>query len=399
LIAHQEVRHPNNKSYKILRPQQLPFISYAWEWSFSMLKDAALCTLENALEALSFGMILKDANTFNIQFLKGKPILIDTLSFEHYDEQENWIAYRQFCEHFLAPLLLMKYTHASLNKLLVTYPNGIPLSVCADLLPWKARLNLHVNLHIILQSKINSSPQKKENKSTFSKQKMLTLLRGLYQFVSSLQIKKEKTVWDDYYHESILSQAYLDEKKQRVYGMLQKIKFQTMLDLGANDGVFTMLYKNTDKQLIALDEDRNCIEKLYSDCKNENIQNIIPLIVDLTAPSPGVGWNLEERTSIWNRVKPDVTLALALIHHLAIANNIPLDKIISFFYTLSDYLLIEFVPKEDPKVQELLAYRIDVFDGYHVANFKLLIAPYYETIQETQIANTERTLFLLRRKN
>lgn len=366
-----------------------------------MLQDAALCTLENALIALDADMILKDANTFNIQFLNGAPLLIDTLSFERYVEGESWIAYRQFCEHFLAPLVLMKYCNTSLIKLMTAYPNGIPLDICKSMLPLKARFNLNVYLHIFLQSKLSTSSSGAKHSSTertFSKAKLLTLLNGLRDFIQSLQPNKDQTVWDHYYNETILSQHYLNEKKKLVSSYLQTIPFNTLLDLGANEGQFSILYQNTDKQIIALDEDRNCIEKLYRHCRQQQIKNILPLVCDLTAPSPCIGWNLDERPSIFQRINADVSLALALVHHLAIANNIPLEKIISFLASLSTYLIIEFVPKEDPKVKQLLANRNDIFDQYTLTHFRSLVEDGFEIVKEDMIESTERILFLLKRK-
>lgn len=403
LITHTETEQSsaNQEPAFILKPTQITTISYVWEWSFSMLRDAALCTLENALIALDVGMILKDANTFNIQFLKGSPVMIDTLSFELYNEGDNWIAYRQFCEQFLAPLLLMKYCNASLIKLTQAYPNGIPLHVCKAMLPFKSRFNLNVYLHIFLQSKLSSSTagiREKDTQKTFSKGKLLTLLNGLKSFIQSLKLEKDKTVWDNYYDETILSQHYLEEKKNVVKSYLHMIPFSHLLDLGANDGQFSRLYMNTDKQITALDEDRNCIEKLYTDCCREKINNIIPLVCDLTAPSPSIGWNLEERPSIFQRIHADVTLALALIHHLAIANNIPLEKIISFLASLSPYLIIEFVPKEDPKVKQLLANRTDIFDQYTLEHFRSVIGSCFEILNEDKIESTDRIIFLLKRK-
>ena len=391
---------PDLKAAFILLPEQLPQISYAWEWSFSMLKDAALCTLNNALEALEYGMILKDANTFNIQFLNGKPILIDTLSFEIHHEKESWIAYRQFCEQFVAPLVLMKYCNASLNKLLLAYPDGIPLDICKSMLPFKARWNVHVYLHIFLQSKLSSGKNAKtgSSKQEFSKQKLLTLLNGLKSFITSLHIPADKTTWDNYYEETILSKEYLDEKKMLVTSFLKEISFHSLLDLGSNDGEFSLMYQQTEKQILSLDEDRNCIERLYLHCKKNEIENITPLICDLTSPSPDIGWNNEERPAMYKRIQTDVTLALALIHHLAIAKNIPLAKIVSFLAGFSQYLIIEFVGKEDPKVKQLLANRKDIFDRYTLPHFKECLLPYYDIVKETKISVSDRTLFLLKRK-
>ncbi len=402
LIEHKEVNDISTEQdvFRVIRPEQIPVISYAYEWSFSMLKDAAMCTLNNVLEALEFDMILKDANTYNIQFLNGAPLLIDTLSFETYYENQSWTAYRQFCEHFIAPLILMKYCNASLNKLLIAYPNGIPLEVCKSMLPLRARFNVHVYLHVFLQNNLSTNRESslKQPSSLFTKQKLMTLLNGLKSFVSSLYERKEKTTWDQYYEATITSQDYLEEKNKMVLSFLELVPFQTILDLGANDGVFSLLYTNTAKQIVALDEDRNCIERLYVRCKQDRITNIIPLVANVAHPSPDIGWNNEERTALFKRIQADLTLSLALIHHLAIANNIPLEKILSWLHSLSPYLLIEFVEKEDPKVQQLLANRKDVFDTYSLAHFKTIIAPLYVILKEGQIPGSSRMLFLLKRK-
>jgi hypothetical protein len=401
LIPHEEVDSIplQSNTFKIIKPQQISLVNYAYEWSFEMLKDAALCTLDTALEAISYGMILKDANTFNIQFDQGKPILIDTLSFEIYNEAESWIAYRQFCECFLAPLLLMKYCNRSLNKLLIAYPNGIPIAVCKSMLPFSARFNLHVNLHIFLQNKVsNQKPNPTTTRPAFSKPKMLTLLNGLKSFVRSFDAANDKTTWDNYYDETILSTQYLEEKKDLVVHFLKQIEFHTLLDLGANDGVFSMLYKNAKKQIIAVDEDRNCIEKLYRTCKAEGIRNILPLIIDLTAPSPAIGWHNSERDSFFQRTKPDVTLALALIHHLAIGHNISLQQIANFLFSFSKYVIIEFVDKTDPKVIQLLQNRKDIFTEYQIADFKKWMRSKFDILEEKQLTQKSRTLFLFKRK-
>jgi hypothetical protein len=183
LLSHQTV-HENltgsSNWYLTLQPQFVPFISYPYEWCFDMLKDAALLTLEAAKEALNFGMILKDASAYNVQLLNGKMIFIDTLSFEKYDEQKPWIAYRQFCEHFFAPLALMHYLKEPLQNLFIAYPDGIPLAIAAKMLPFKSKLKLHSYLHLHLQSsmtKTKTTENKKE--SSFSKQKMKNLLQSL----------------------------------------------------------------------------------------------------------------------------------------------------------------------------------------------------------------------------
>ncbi|MEQ1554283.1 MAG: hypothetical protein ABL929_08905, partial [Ferruginibacter sp.] len=194
---------------KVIKPTEIPFISYPYEWSFDMWRDAAIVTLKIALQALEHGMYLKDATPFNIQFYNGRPVFIDTLSFEIYENNKPWIAYRQFCENFLSLLLLMHYGHRDLGKLLQIFPAGIPLEITKKLLPFKAMLNVQVYLHIWLQANISQKKSEKNVKEkSFSKQNFVTLLNGLLSLVINLKQKQIKSVWNNYYTETILGNDY-----------------------------------------------------------------------------------------------------------------------------------------------------------------------------------------------
>src|SRR3989344_836563 len=155
LIPHEEVRGEKlpAAAHNIIRPEQVPFISYPYEWCFSELKDAALLTLKIQRIALRSGMCLKDASAYNVQFKNGKPILIDTLSFETYRSGAPWVAYRQFCEHFLVPLALMSRSEIRLGGLMRVYPNGIPLDLASKLLPWRSWFSPALFFHLHLHSK------------------------------------------------------------------------------------------------------------------------------------------------------------------------------------------------------------------------------------------------------
>lgn len=382
----------------IILPQQIPVITYPYEWSFAMWQDAALLTLNIAKEAIDKEMLLKDATPFNIQFVKGSPVFIDTLSFELYSPEKPWVAYRQFCECFLAPLLLQQYCHADMGKIFTLYPNGIPLEILVSLLPKKAKWNLHTYLHIYLQAATVTKADKIKNAKAatkFSKQKMLLLLNGLITYVARLHVKKAKTNWDDYYASTILSDEYLQEKTKLVTSFLSTISYSSIIDLGANDGHFSLLFKNTATEIIAVDGDANCINKLYSTIRNQKIKNILPLINTLHTPSPAIGWNNAERTSFNERIKGDVVLSLALIHHLAIANNLPFQFIAEWFALMGKYLLIEFVPKTDEKVQLLLQNRQDIFTNYTVTNFENVFSKKFKIVQQQKIKGTERILYLM----
>ena len=403
LISHEEVDtsfflQNNLDDVKIILPEQLPFISYPYEWSFDMWKDAAIVTLKVMQIALKKGMILKDATPFNIQFYNGRPVFIDTLSFEIYEEGKPWIAYRQFCECFLSPLLLMHYGHRDMAKFFMVYPDGIPLEITKSLLPLKSKFNLHVNMHILLHNKVSSiSKHSPKSNKDFSFKKLQILIKGLLDFVSSLTPKKDKSTWDDYYTDTIIQNQYLLHKKNIVAGFCELICFKKVIDLGANDGFFSMLLKEKAHSIIAVDFDSNCVNKLYKKIRNENILNIVPIVATLNLPSPAIGWANAERTSLTTRLDADLVLALALVHHLAISNNVPLTKIAEWFSKMGNYLIVEFVPKNDEKVKQLLLHRTDIFFDYKIENFKAALSVYYNIIKEQKVGDTERLVFLMKR--
>jgi hypothetical protein len=278
LVKHEEVNATSFTQItecKIILPEQIPFISYPYEWSFDMWKDAALLTLQIAMAALKKEMLLKDATPFNIQFVNGRPIFIDTLSFENYEAGKPWIAYHQFSECFLAPLLLMHYCHPDTNKLFTVYPNGIPMDVLASLLPKRSRWNMNTFLHIHLQAKFaGKQKQKPGGQNNFSRQKLELLLKGLESFVQKLLPKKVKTTWDDYYTDTILGDDYLAAKTTLVKSFCNFIDFKTVIDLGANDGHFSRLFGDN-KNVVATDADSNCINELYLKIKKESLSNIL----------------------------------------------------------------------------------------------------------------------------
>lgn len=402
LVPHEEIAHLPGTDFpkgRVILPMQIPFISHPYEWSFDMWKDAALLTLQIAGTALKKGMILKDATPFNVQFCKGKPVFIDTLSFEIYEEEKPWIAYRQFCECFLAPMLLMHYCHPDTNRIFTVYPNGIPLDVLKSLLPARSKLNLNTYLHIHLQSNISGTGKGKQNGGNdFSKHKLETILRGLTSFVNDLRMKKNKAGWTDYYTDTILGEEYLKEKGRMVQSFLQNTAYKTVVDLGSNDGHFSFLIATPQKEIIAVDGDAGCINTLYDRIKSRKINNIHPLLINFFAPSPAIGWNNRERNSLAERLKGDLVMALALVHHLAIAGNVPLSMIAQWLIPMGKYLVIEFVPKEDEKVKLLLQNRKDIFYNYSLPEFKKAFGEHYEIIREETVGDTNRSLFLMKLK-
>lgn len=403
LIPHQETETQisgSKDSYKVIKPEPIAFVSFPYEWSFSQLKDAALLTLSIQNQALDHGMSLKDASAFNIQFNAGRPILIDTLSLETYKPGEPWVAYRQFCQHFLAPLALMALVDIRLQMLFRTHIDGIPIDLASRLLPVRTRFNLglltHIHLHAASQRRFAGSEVKlSASRGSVSLNAMRGLVDGLRRAVEKLEWKPTGTEWADYYN---VSHNYEDEsmshKMQIVASILDDLQPTEVWDLGANTGAFTQLATEREVPTISFDIDPGAVEINYLQGKEAGDVWRLPLLLDLVNPSPAIGWNNKERESLIERGPTDFVLALALIHHLAISNNVPIDALASFFQGLGRYLLIEFVPKSDPQVQRLLAFREDIFDDYDQDTFESKFGTYFRFIRKDPIKGSERTLYL-----
>ena len=406
LIPHTESALPplsNDIAYKVLQPQRIPFISYPYEWSFSQLKDAALATLEIQTRALAHDMILKDASAYNIQFLDGKPLLIDTLSFEKYEEGGAWIAYKQFCQHFLAPLVLMSYRDVRLSQLLRTHLDGIPLDLARSLLPKRSYLNLGVLMHLHLHERAQSrhagsiAPREIADRKRLNKRDIIRICENLRSTVEGIQWDHGYTSWTNYYEGDSYKEVGFDHKFRLVNEFLSEIKPRCVWDLGANTGVFSRIASQQDIFTVSMDSDPGVVEANYLQAKREQDKYLHPLLIDLANPSASIGWANCERDSLVARSKAECVLALALIHHIAISNNVPLSKIAAFLASIGEWLIIEFVPKADKKVQKLLSSRQDIFSEYSQRNFEIVFGERFEIVRSKQIERSERILYLLRR--
>jgi len=404
LISHEEIE-PDTQfsipSYKVLKPERLPFISYPYEWCFSQLKDAALATVSIHKMALDHDMELKDASSFNIQFHKGKPILIDTLSLQRCTQGTPWIAYRQFCQHFLAPLGLMAYKDVRLSQLMKVFIDGIPLDLASKLLPnWTyliPGLLLNIHLHARMQ-------QKYANKSVSTSVKIVSapvrkgLIDHLEKIVRRISFRLKKTEWSNYQDECKYSKADTDKKAQIVEEYFSKIDPGIVWDMGANTGMYSALAAKKARLTVAMDMDHASVEQHYQACKTRNEEKVLPLWIDLTNPSPSLGWNHQERNSLQERGPADTIIALALIHHLAISNNVPLAMIAELFKISCHFLIIEFVPKSDIQVQRLLSSRQDVFPDYNQEGFEKAFGRHFLMLESTTLPDTQRIIYFMRRR-
>jgi len=380
-------------AHAVIRPRAVEFISYPYEWSFGQLKDAALLTLRAQVLAAERGFTLRDASAFNVQFVDGAPVLIDSLSFEPAEPGRPWDAYRQFCQHFLAPLALMAHRDPRLGLLLREYLDGIPLDLAARLLPLRTRLSVGLGSHIHLHARAQARPggaaaaaeaargageARGRESRRMGRTGQAAILDSLRSTVEKLEWRPQGTTWSGYTRVTSYSQAAAASKSAIVERFLGQTSGRWVWDLGANTGEFSRLAARMGRSVLALDGDPGAVEQAYRDVKRDG--------------------ELRERRSILERANADVVIALALVHHLAIGNNVPLDGIARFLASLGRELIVEFVPKEDPMVVAMLAHRRDVFPDFSIDSFRAAFEPVFETVREAPVEDSARTLFLMRRR-
>ena len=402
LIPHTEIaadltERPDR--YKILLPEQLPFISYPNEWSPCQLKDAARLTLQVLHIALEHDMILKDATPLNIQFRTGKAVFIDTLSFEKYDPSLPWVAYRQFCECFLFPLYLQHYLPTGTHKIAGAYPEGIPATTTAALLPWKSRLHMGVWLHILLPARVRHDSLPGGRSLTFNKNKLLHLTANLSNILERLNTSHvSPSTWNNYYRETIISSAYLAAKEKIFRDLTGDIVFRSALDLGANDGYFSKILAEKTVPVVAVDSDWQCINNLYQYTRQYPATDILPLCIDIADPTPATGFNNAERSSFTDRMPSELVVALALLHHLVLGRNIPLSKVAAYFSTLTaTWLILEFIPLTDPKAMDLVRNRRGALPAYDDASLEEQFGLYFTIDKRLPIPGTERVLYRMKK--
>ncbi len=401
LIAHEELACETVPApgFLVIRPEMIPFISYPYEWSFGLLKDAALVTLKAHRRALESGMILKDASAYNIQFLRGRALLIDTLSFDFYQDGMPWVAYGQFVRHFLAPLMLMAHVDVRLSQLLRVYIDGIPLDLASALLRGRGGFAATQHIRWHARATVGHGEDGKSGGNAgirkISKFNHAAMIDSLIRITEKLSLKNIQTEWGDYYARTNYTSDAANQKEALVQAMLDRVAPLTAWDFGANDGRYSRLALKYGGTVVAFDIDPVAVERNYSAVKVSR-EPMLPLLLDLTNPSPGIGFANRERTSIDHRQHPDVILMLAVIHHLAISNNLPLDRIAEWLRGIGDHLIIEFVPKSDSQVKTLLATRDDIFPDYTREGFERAFESSFETLEKRPIAGSERVLYLMR---
>ncbi|MEX0995616.1 MAG: class I SAM-dependent methyltransferase [Flavobacteriaceae bacterium] len=405
LIPHQEIE--NNKERIVIQPETIPFITNPYEWSFEMYKHAALHTLKIHRFALANGFILKDASAYNITFHKGKPIFIDTLSFDFYEEDTPWRAFKQFITHFFGPLLLAKYHGVDMLKMMQTHIDGIPVKTIASLLPLQTKFNsiLYTNIHLLakLEDKYSEDYKAESKISKLSKKAQNNIIESLYDSIKKLKVN-QKTEWGDYYKKTNYNDVSFQQKARLIKEWTTALKAKTVIDVGGNDGTFGREITEIADIILVSDIDANAVDFNYHQIQKNKESNILPFVCDILQPAPAIGFNNTERSSLIERLKafqPDLTMALALIHHITLSGNVPFVKSAEFFASFSKNLILEFPTREDSWVQSLLIRKrefINHFDFYNEENFEMGYSKFFEIVKKEPINASERILYLLKRK-
>jgi len=405
LIPHSETDVQNDRIE--LTPERIPFITNPYEWSFAQFKHAALLTLKLQKFALSRGFILKDATAYNVTFHQGKPMFIDTLSFDFYEEGQPWRAYKQFIMHFLGPLVLARYHGTEIFKMLQAHIDGLPVSLISSLLPWKTRFNptIYTNIHLLakLEAKHEDDYKSETRVKKISKKAQLNIVESLFDFVKKLELK-ERTEWGDYYDKTNYDNEAFKAKKELIREWIKPLNAKRLIDVGGNDGTFARAVADLANDILVSDIDPAAVEQNYLQVRQNSEAHILPFVGDVLQPAPGIGLNNQERSSLIDRLTdyaPDVSMALALIHHLTLSGNVPFDRSARFFAKFSRYLVIEFPRREDSWVQSLLTRKrefINHFDFYNQQHFEEGYGHYFDIEKRQQIPGSERVLYLLKNK-
>ncbi|WMI68046.1 class I SAM-dependent methyltransferase [Mangrovimonas sp. YM274] len=406
LIPHKEITEDNTGI--VIQPEFIPFVTYPYEWSFNQYKEAALLTLKLQKFCLDHDFSLKDATAFNVTFHKGKAIFIDTLSFDFYQDNSPWRAYKQFISHFFGPLLLAHYHGAQSLKLMHSFIDGIPVKLISSMLPGKTKLSpfLYSNIHLLskYEDKHSEDYKGEVKHGTLSKGAQQKIIKSLYEYIKRLKLK-EASEWGDYYDKTnYTSDAFL-QKEKIVNAWVKETEAKTLIDVGGNDGTFVRKIDTELKQALVCDIDNNAVDINYREVKGRKEIYMTPFVQDVLNPSASIGFNNDERFSFKERLQkfsPDITLALAVIHHISLSGNVPFKKSAEFFAAFSNYLIIELPKREDSWVQRLLNAKSEFkghFDFYNQDNFETEFMNYFSLEKKEVIANSHRIMYLLKSKN
>jgi hypothetical protein len=389
----------------VLEHERIPFISYPYEWTFDMLRDAALLHLDIMERSLRHGWILKDATAYNVQFLGARPVFIDVLSFTPLTPGDPWAGYNQFCRTMLYPLMLEAYRRLPFQPWLRSDLEGIDPVACSNLLRGTSRLRRgvlsHVTAQAYLQRKFSAadySVRKQIKTAGMTREMIERNVRQLRKLVLGLKAPQEQTAWSDYSRQHYAEDA-LARKEAFVSQAVGGRQLQLGWDLGCNDGRFSRILAAASRTVVAMDADAAAINRLYLELRKHKSDNILPLLMNVANPSPAQGWASVERSSLVQRGKPELTLALALVHHIVITGNVPLRTFVEWLAAITGELVIEFISKDDPMVQRLLLNKDDTYSDYCRESFEDYLRAWFTVVAREELPGGTRVLYHAKSSN
>lgn len=386
----------------VMRHARIPVVTYSSEWSFDMLRDAALVTLELLQKCLEKDLIIKDATAFNVTFRDGRMQFFDTLSIDDYTPGAPWDGYAQFCREFLFPLMLTSYRGIEFQPWVRGSLLGIPVRTFARFLGPREKLRFPVIKHVVLQAKLDrgfahtdSEVRSSFKTMNFSKSMIAANVTGLLGTIRKLNYEAGDSVWGDYADSHSYSAEDETTKRQFVDQAVTQLSPSTVVDLGGNIGEYSFLAASKVDRVLCVDIDPACINTLYRRIRDGGPTNVVPIVGDLLNPTPALGWNLTERRDLFERIRSDSFFALALVHHLAIGGNVPLPRVVETLYRIAPSGVVEWVDKQDAMVRRMLRNRTDVFENYTWDAFRTELERRFHIVKTVETHNGARRLCLL----
>jgi hypothetical protein len=390
----------------VLRHELIPFVSYPYEWTPGMLRDAALLTLDINLASLDEDLVLKDATPYNVQFKGSRPVFLDVGSWEQLKPGEPWAGYRQFCMQFLYPLMLQGYKRVPFQPWLRGSIDGITPIEARALMSFGDRFRKGAFTHVFLHARLDQryaergrtgGDVKKELKSAgFGKELLRANIKKVRKAVEATEWDPPKSVWTAYRNENTYEDADNQAKADFIRQVAAQREWKLAWDLGANDGFYSRIIAEQARYVLALDLDPSTVELLYRDLKAEGNEQILPLVMNLTDPSPALGWRGLERKAWTDRGKPELILALALLHHVSITGNVPVRQFVDWLASLESHIVIEFMTREDPMVKRLLAAKRVEHEDYEQGFFERCVREAFEVERTQELPSGTRILYSLK---
>lgn len=398
-IAAEDLGDLADTAAYVLEHPRIPFISYPYEWTFSALKAAALLHLDIQQAALQKGVSLSDASAYNVQFIGPRPVFIDSLSFRRYADGEFWAGHRQFCEQFVNPLLLRACNGVAHNAWFRGSLEGIPAEDLSRVLPWRSRFSWNVLTNVFMQARLQKNSSTDEAASRARGRRLpkigfAQMLHGLRKWIAKLEPRGDtRTVWQDYAGDNSYADAEAVQKREFIAEFCNAVRPGLVFDVGCNTGDYAAVALENGADLaVGFDFDQGALELGYQRAVSSGL-NFLPLLLDAANPSPDQGWQQAERMGLQRRTEGDAVIGLALIHHLAIAKNLPLREVLAWLLAMAPQGVLEWVPKQDAMVQRLLQMREDLFDDYDQQSFEACLQAQARIVKSKVVSSSGRTLY------